>query len=490
MRNKRVLIIIGGVIVLVAITLAGYGCASGFGATRVKTVSVERQQVVDNYTEDGTISFGDSYSVISEVSGTVDEVLVSANQQVKAGDVLYRVGTSDYSYQLSVLEAQKSGYEAKLSQAKVSKVMTQTPEEYISTLKKQKESAAANLESATATYEANLSLYEAGDVSKTTFESIKAEYEAAQAAYQEASSRYTESSKYLKELEDEGMSREDIQEAFYGSDTNSIQASLDSTNAEIDHLKEQIEKCTVTAQKDGIISSLPVKNMSVVSVGQETAVLKTAAHPKVESDVLTSIAPYLKVGSEVSVKLSLRGKDEVYGGVISEIYDYADKGTSALGTDEYRVHVVMELKNAEGDVAGIKTEDDVAGTRSEGGAARTKSESGSVVRTQVSHENGSGAINDKLKSREGYGVNVTFSLYEADDALVIPTSAVFDSDNKDYVYVIEDNSINGGKAVKKEIEVEYETASLVVLKSGLSEGDVIIDQVDSDDIYDGARVKA
>jgi len=445
MRNKRLLISIGGAIVLGAIAFAGYGCASGFGATRVETAKVERQKVSDSYTEDGTISFGDSYSVISEVSGTVEDVLVTANQQVKKGDILYKVGTSDYSYQLSVLEAQVSGYEAQLEQVKISKVMTQTPEEYVTTLRKQKESAAAALESATSTYTAYQSLYEAGDISKTDFEAVKAKYESAQAAYQEASDRYTESSKYLKELEDEGMSREDIQEAFYGSDTDTIQASLDSTKAEIDHLKEQIDKCTVKAQKDGIVSSLPVKNMSVVSAGQETAVIKTSANPKVESDVLTSIAPYLKIGSEVSVKLSLRGKDEVYSGVISEIYDYADKGTSALGTDEYRVHVVMDLKEA---------------------------------------------INDKLKSREGYGVNVTFPLYEAEDALVIPTSAVFDSGDKDYVYVIEGGSINGGYAVKKEIQVEYQTASLVVLKGGLSEGDVVIDQVDSDDIYDGARVKA
>ncbi len=426
-------------LVAAAAAVTGYGYASVFGGTKVRTASVERQPVSDSYTEDGTINLGDSYRVVSEVSGSVLEVPVSVNQRVKKGDVLYVIDSEDYSYELSSLEAELAGYEAKLNKTKVSNVMNLAPEEYIEDLKKQKESAEAALSSAAANYAAEGALYSTGDVSKTDYEAVKAQYESAEAAYQSASVRYSEASGYLRQLEKAGMSKEDINKAFYNSDSEACEASIEGAKSQIEQLKTRIEKCTVRAEKDGIVSELPVKNLSLVSKGQETAEIKSFSSPSVESDVLTSVAVYLHTGDDVSIKLRRRGTDEVYKGVISEIYDYADKGTSALGTDEYRVHVVIRLKDPG---------------------------------------------EDTIKSREGYGVNVNYTLYESEDALTVPASSVFESEDRDYVYIIRD-----GKAVKTEVQEEYRTSTLVVIKDGLSVGDKVIERADDEGIYDGARVR-
>ncbi|WP_168171749.1 efflux RND transporter periplasmic adaptor subunit [Oribacterium sp. C9] len=464
MKKKVILIAVGMAVVLVGGTI--YGCASGFGAVKVRTVSAERKSVSDSYTEDGSISLGDSCKIISEVSGPVEEVVVSKNQPVKKGDVLYRIGTEDYSYELETLKAELSGYEARLEKAKVGNVMTLSPEEYLEDLRKQKESAEAALSAAASTYTAYSSLFSTGDVSKTDYDRARAEYENAESEVQSAGSRYIEASRYLGQLEKEGMSKADIRKVFYESDSDAMEASINSAKAQIDKLSSKIDKCTVKAQEDGIVSELPVKNMTLVSAGQETAEIKTQSSPKVESDVLTSIVPYLHIGDGVDIKLSLRGKDEVYKGVISEIYDYADKGTSALGTDEYRVHVVMELGGTKG---GSDT----------GGAGSTGQWTGAD--NASSGQNLSG---EKLKGREGYGVNVTFPLYEAQDVLTVPASSVFDSGDRDYVY-----TINDGKAVKTEIAVEYRTASDVVVKSGIAVGEKVIERADDEEIYDGVRVK-
>ncbi|SFG05956.1 efflux RND transporter periplasmic adaptor subunit [Oribacterium sp. WCC10] len=456
---KKKVILIATCIAAVSAVLLICGFSSGFGATKVRTVSAGRKSVSDSYTEDGTISLGESFKVVSEVSGPVREVEVSENQFVKKGTVLYSVGTDDYSYELEVLKAQLAGYEAQFEKAKVGNVMTLSPEEYLEDLRKQKESAAASLSAASSTYTAYTELFAAGDVAKTDYEGIRAEYENAEAAYQSASSRYSEAAKYLKELEEEGMSGEDIRKAFYNSDSDAIEASIEGTKAQIEELKTRIDKCTVVAREDGVISELPVKNLSVVSAGQETAEIKTRATPKVESDVLTAVAPYLHIGDDVDIKLSLRGKDEVYKGVISEIYDYAERGTSALGTDEYRVHVVMELQ--------------------EPAEENEESRKGALGASS-----GNESVEEAFKGREGYGVNVTFSLYDARDVLTVPASSVFDSGDRDYVYTVED-----GKAVKTEITVEYRTASDVVVKSGINVGDRIIERADDEGTYDGARVK-
>lgn len=488
MKKNVILIVVGLAAVLVGGTVYGY--ASGFGAVKVKTVSAELKSVSDSYTEDGTISLGDSYKVVSEVSGPVQEVAVSENQAVKKGDVLYRISTEDYSYELEVLKAELSGYEAQLEKAKVGNVMTAAPEEYIEDLRKQRDSAEAALSAAASTYTAYTGLFSTGDVSKTEYDRIRAEYESAEAAFQSAGSRYAEADKYLKQLEKEGMSKEDIREAFYNSDSAAIEATIDSTKAQINKLTTKIDKCTVVAERDGIVSDIPVKNMSVVSAGQETAEIKTRVAPKVESDVLTSIVPYLHVGDDVDIKLSLRGKDEIYSGVISEIYDYADKGTSALGTDEYRVHVAMEIgdSGSDGTVGYESSANDAGNTKKLTGADDIKQfAEGDDTKQMAGASNASGGHDlqsETLNGREGYGVNVTFPLYEAKDVLTVPASSVFESGEKDYVYTIKD-----GKAVKTEIDVEYRTASDVVVKSGLVAGEKVIERADDDGIYDGAKVK-
>lgn len=154
--------------------------------------------------------------------------------------------------------------------------------------------------------------------------------------------------------------------------------------------------------------------------------------------MLTSIAPYLSPGDKVTVILQLRNQDQMYSGTISQVYDYAAKGTSALGMDEYRVHVKIDMEE-----------------------------------------------NPELEGKEGYGANIRFTLYQGENKLVIPSSAVFELDDQKYVFVIKN-----GKAEKRPVKIEYRTASQAVIKEGLTEGEKVIDHVDSEEIYEGAKVYA
>lgn len=158
------------------------GILMGFPGNYLIRKLFESMMKTDSYTEDGTISLGESFKVISEVSGPVQEVRVTENQTVKKGTVLYRIGSDDYSYELDVLKAQLAGYEAQFEKAKVGNVMTLSPEEYLEDLRKQKESAEASLSAAASTYTAYTGLFAAGDVAKTDYEGIRAEYENAEAA--------------------------------------------------------------------------------------------------------------------------------------------------------------------------------------------------------------------------------------------------------------------------------------------------------------------
>ena len=75
-------------------------------------------------------------------------------------------------------------------------------------------------------------------------------------------------------------------------------------------MEEQIARCRVKAERDGIVTSLPVKEMSVIQAGETAAVINSREGMKAEADVLTNIAPYIKEGEPVEVTLQLRGRDE------------------------------------------------------------------------------------------------------------------------------------------------------------------------------------
>ena len=350
------------------VVLIGAGIMVYQGRTRaVECARAAIQDVEDYYTEDGVISFGEEYSIISEVNGPVKELLVKENDPVKQGDVLFEVETSDYQYQLTAAENALAGLEAQLEQEQIGQMMTASPQEYLEQIRQE-------------------------------MENQEAEYKAALLAWQQAKGRYEESLRYLEDT---------------------------------------IGKCQVKAEHDGIITSLPVKNVSVVQQGQTVAILKSSDEAGAQADVLTNIAPYIQVGSPVKATLTLRGKNQVYEGTVSQVYDYASKGISVLGLDEYRVHVKVEFSE-----------------------------------------------DCDLSGKDGYGVNLQFQLYKESGCLVVPASAVFTVDNQEYVLLVK-----GNRTVKTPVTLSYETADSAVIETGIGEGDMVVSKADEEGMADGIRIR-
>lgn len=432
-RKKRLLL---GAAVLAAAT-AAVGAYAGSRGQRVATAVAATGAVEDYYTEEGTISSGKEYRVIARVSGPVEEIFVKENSEVQKGELLFTIDGSDYAYEKSLAESALAGYEAQLEQSRINQIMTVSPQEYLDKVKQESDACEARYQSAKTMYEGGQVLYASGDISRAEQEEREAFYKAALTEWQQAKGRYEESCRFLESLKEEGIDQSTINARFYNSETNRLTAQVQSQKTLVSKLEDQLARCQVRAEFNGIVTSLPVEELSAVQAGETVAVLNSRNGLEAEADVLTNIAPYIQAGSPVEVVLQLRGKDEIYKGTVSQIYDYADKGTSSLGLDEYRVHVKVALEEQE-----------------------------------------------ELKGKEGYGVNLKFLLYSRQDGLTVPASAVFESENRYYVY-----EIQKGRAVKVPVEIEYQTGTQTVIASGLEEGDVVIDQVDSEGIYEGARVK-
>ena len=262
----------------------------------VETVRAERRDVEDYITEDGTLSFGDSYSVISELSAPVKAVLVSEGQEVSPGTELFQLDETDYIYQRDQQRAELSSLEAQLQKAELDPLMTASPEEYIGNLKSQLESADAALSALEKDYRAAESLFQSGDISEADREKARAAYEKAKSDAETARARYERSSQSLRELEKQGISGKKLNEQFYGADRAALQSKIDALNAALSQLDEKIGKASVRANRAGIITALPIRDLSVISAGQEAVRIKGSGEAYVSAKVLSSVAPLLHIG--------------------------------------------------------------------------------------------------------------------------------------------------------------------------------------------------
>ncbi|WP_024293495.1 efflux RND transporter periplasmic adaptor subunit [Lacrimispora indolis] len=434
-RKKKICFLAAGVVLVLII---GRAAVKSLKGAPVETAAASYETVEDRYTEEGTITAGGEYRLVSEVAGPVKEVMVRENDGVKAGDILFTVDDKDLLHEKSLCESALAGYKAKLEQSRIGQVMTSSPQEYLDSIRAEVSAKEADYQAAKTVFDASQSLYSAGSISKIEWEKDRASYEYASLAWEQAKSRYEESRRFLESLKAGGIDETTINGRFYESVEEQLKAQIKSQETTMEQLEDRLKKCVVAADRDGIVTSLPVKDMSYIQAGETAATISGRGKVQAESDVLTSIAPYLTPGDKVTVILQLRNQDQMYGGTISQVYDYAAKGTSALGMDEYRVHVKVDMDE-----------------------------------------------NPDLEGKEGYGANIRFTLYQGDDKLVIPSSAVFELDDQKYVFVIKN-----GRAEKHPVEIEYRTASQAVIKEGLTEGEKVIDHVDSEEIYEGAKVYA
>ena len=410
--------------------------ASGLPAVSVE--KAERETLEDVFTEEGRITAGETVRYIAEVSGPVEKVYAEKNRRVKKGEVLFTISDSAYKNAMEAAESEAAGYRAQLEQTSVGQVMTAAPTEYIETLEKRKAAADAALKAARSSYEAGRALLDSGAVSQNAFAETEALYRKTAAEAEEAGLRFRESREMLKKLQESGVGYEDLNRLFYESETERIKAALSAAESEASFQKEQREKCTVMALEDGIVTDLPVKELSFITAGQPAAVISGEKGLFAEADVLTSAALYIKEGDPVRAEISLKGKNLLLPGKVTEVYDYAEQRTSALGLPEYRVHVRAQLEEG----------------------------------PEASH------------GIEGYGADLKFTLYRGENVLTVPAGAVFETGGKEYVYLV-----SSGRAVKTEVETEYKTAARAVIAGGLQEDSEVIREADAEGVFDGAKIR-
>jgi HlyD family secretion protein len=196
------------------------------------TAPVETQPLTVKVEASGTIEPIDTVNVSSEVAGRLAELYVDRGDQVKAGEVLARLDSSEQQAQLTQAEGRLAEAEAEYT-----KMLNGNRSEEINRAQAQLASAQASVNLSAKKLERNKFLAESGAIAQLDLDEIIQEDQTNRASLQEAQQQ-------LQELT-QGFRPEDIQQSA---------ARVTTARAELQEIQSQLNKTTLKAPFDGIVT--------------------------------------------------------------------------------------------------------------------------------------------------------------------------------------------------------------------------------------------
>lgn len=204
---------------------------------------------------------------------------------------------------------------------------------------------------------------------------------------------------------------------------SAAQAGVDSAQVGISSAEYQLSLYNLTTPISGVVEAVNVTENNFTSAGTAAFVISNGNNKTVTFYVTEQVRKGLELGQPVTVEYS----GNTYEGAITEISGVVD---AAVG--QFEVEAVID---------------------------------------------GAQDLPD------GLAVELTTTAYQADDALLIPSDALYFENGEAYVYLMQD-----GAAVRANVEIGLYTADTIAVTGGLSQGDQVIVSW-SASLRDGAPVR-
>jgi len=365
----------------------------------VTTAPVTRGPLQVTVEEEGRTRVRDRYQISAPVSGYAPRLALEVGNPVEAGQVLLRLRPVPPP----VLDARsRAEAEARLAQAQAALDAEQS----------QLGAAEASHKLAQREYRRILTLFQDDRVSRSELDQVETEAERAAAALHSA--RY----------------RVDM----YRQALRAAQAVLYYSAA--DQQANAPEEIPIRAPIAGRVLQIHQKSEAIVTSGQPLLTIGDPNALEVAVDLLSADA--VRIRPETRVLFERWGGDEPLEGRVRVIEPTGFTKISALGVEEQRVWVIVDI---------------------------------------VSPRERWAQLGD------GYRVEASFILWEAEAVLQVPTSALFRHGDGWAVFVVED-----GRARRRTVEIGQRSGLTAQIVAGLSETEVVITHP-SDTVEEGTRVQ-
>ena len=366
---------------------------------------------------DGQIAPLQDSTLSSPQSGTVSAVLVNEGDRVSTGQLLAQLDDSTFRAQLSANQAiaaqamaklKSSSIQAPISQQQYSSSLSQATQVYQAAQNRISTDQAA-LKNAELNYKSNLQLSQQGYVSQTTLEASRSAYVAAQQELNNAKQSLPAAQAA------KGSARENLNQTQVDQSTiDANRAALQQAEANVQLLEMQIRQCAIYARFNGVVTQRLLDPGAFAGPNQPIARVSELDSVYVNANVPDEDLNYVHAGTPVTFSsASIPGKS--FSGRIMDV-----NAIPTAGTLSYRARVRQANP---GDVL-------------RGGMLV------SVVIRKESHRN----------------------------AVVVPRTAIFQTDQGANVYTVED-----GKAKLLPVKVGLQTdTSSEVLGGSVKPGTLVI----------------
>lgn len=210
---------------------------------------------------------------------------------------------------------------------------------------------------------------------------------------------------------------------------------INISQVSIEQLRKQIEDCTVRSPLSGVITALPIKSSTYVTTASPVATINSIEDNRIEVLVNTNDIDMISMNQQVELILRRRDADKILTGVVTSIDHTATIKTSKKGNEERMVKV--------------------------------------TVKPDLTEE-----------FKPGFDVDVKFIYDQEKNQLMVPKSAVFNENGNNFVWVVEKD-----KLVSVKVELGKTLRSDTVIKSGLTEGSMVVTDGNGAGLKNGMSVR-
>ena len=215
-----------------------------------------------------------------------------------------------------------------------------------------------------------------------------------------------------------------------------FEAMIDVEQANVARLERDIENTSITAPTSGIVTTLHAQNTNFITSTAPVAEITTPGNLTIDVYVSTQDITSISIGDTVGLVLRRRLEDVEFYGVVTAIDSTAVVRLSALGVEERKINIQIEPHLPVGTELGI-----------------------------------------------GHAVDVVFFIFREEDRITVPRTAVFTVNGQDIVWAVRNGTVN---AVPVETGLTVRTD--IIIESGLSGVDFVVNDANNPDLRDGARV--
>ena len=211
-----------------------------------------------------------------------------------------------------------------------------------------------------------------------------------------------------------GISSADASLSSAQAGVSSAKAMLESAEAAVSSAQNALNDTAVRAPISGYIAAKNINKGQIVSPGVEIFSIKSTESVEAQINVTEAVIPSVAIGTKAKISVKAVGKDSIEG-VVTKVNPVKNAQTGM-----YQVSINIENK-------------------------------------------------DK-KLKEGMFADISLTLSDSENALVIPSEAVTEDKNgKKFVYIAKND-----KAVRADIKTGIITDEFTEVKSGISKGDRVI----------------